>query len=51
MLIRVFAIDYAVNRHGPQVLTGMTTLLAIIFVVRMGAENLSHKTLRIQEDE
>jgi CAAX protease family protein len=48
---RVFAIDHSVNPHVSQALTAITTLLAIIIVVTMGAENLSRKPVRIQEEE
>lgn len=48
---RVFAIDHSVNPHVSQAMTGITTLLAIIIVVTMGAENLSRKTVRIQEEQ
>jgi membrane protease YdiL (CAAX protease family) len=48
---RVFAIDHATNPHISQILTGITTLLAILIIVTMGAENLSRKTKRIQEEE
>jgi hypothetical protein len=47
----VFAIDHATNPHISQILTGITTLLAILIIVTMGAENLSRKTKRIQEEE
>jgi membrane protease YdiL (CAAX protease family) len=48
---RVFAIDHSVIPHVSQALTGITTLLAIIIIVTMGAENLSRKKVRIQEEE
>jgi uncharacterized protein len=48
---RVFAVDHSVDPNVSQVLTGITTLLAIIIVVTMGAENLSSKMVRIQEEE
>ena len=48
---RVFAIDHSVNPHVSQALTGITILIAILIIVTTGAENLSRKTIRIQEEE
>jgi len=48
---RVFAIDHSVIPHVSQALTGITTLIVVIVILTSGAENLSRKNMRIQEDE
>jgi membrane protease YdiL (CAAX protease family) len=48
---RVFAIDHSVNPHVSQALTGITALIVVIVIVTTGAENLSRKNVRIQEEQ
>ena len=48
---RVFAIDHSVSPHVSQALTAITTLIVVIVLITTGAENLSRKNTRIQEEE
>jgi len=48
---RVFTIDHSINPYVSEALTLITALIVVIVLITTGAENLSRKNMRIQEQE